>query len=158
MTISKNGSWICFPKKRRSNEGVRKIPARLLNTALQSATATLPSAADVSITHMLIVVGRHVRIIKPSSNGPVNRFGKYVPMNAVNGRPNSRGHTANVVRSTDPFNLILEAALLSSASSKERPDSRNMHATPKFPIKSSARKRPPFFPNYKQRIFAQMSA
>ena len=65
LTSSKNGSSIALPKNLNSSAGVNAIPAILLMTVLHSAVATLPPLADVNSMHMLIVVGKHVRMSTP---------------------------------------------------------------------------------------------
>jgi hypothetical protein len=64
------------PKKRISKAGVKKIPPRLLMTALHSDDATFPPAAEVRKMHILTVVGRQVRMSNPSSSAGVSSVGK----------------------------------------------------------------------------------
>ena len=137
-----------FPKKRRSSIGVIKIPDKLLITAFQRAVATLPPAEVVKITHMLTVVGKHVKIKSPSLRGSLKRLGRNLAKKDVSGRPTNKGHNPKVVSNTEAFNLWFEAACLSSESSNERPERRKMQATPNLPMKSSALKRPPLLPNW----------
>lgn len=144
--ISRNGSWIYLPKKRSRSSGVMNMPAKLLMTALKRAVAMLPPAAVVRITHMLTVVGKHVKMRRPSRRGAERRLGKKSARSRVKGSPTIIGHRPKVVKVTAPFNLWLEAACLSSESSRERPDNRNIHATPNFPMKRSACSVPPLFP------------
>ena len=64
--MSTKGSLIEAPKNRRSKAGVKNIPPRLLITTLHKDDATLPPAAAVRKMHMLMVVGKQVRMSNPS--------------------------------------------------------------------------------------------
>ena len=86
-----------MPKNLSNNAGVMKIPAILLMTVLHNAVATFPPDADVNKIHILIVVGRHVRIRIPSSNGFGRRFGTNVSIPLVNGTPTKNGHAPKVL-------------------------------------------------------------
>lgn len=66
-----------------------KIPAKLLMTAPNNAVATLPPAAVVKMTHMLIVVGKHVKIKRPSRSGVDSSDGNVVAIKLVKGSPTS---------------------------------------------------------------------
>lgn len=136
-----------LPKNFNNSMGVTKMPDRLLITAFHRAVATLPPAEVVKMTHMLTVVGRQVKINSPSRNGSLRRPGRNLPRNDVSGRPTNKGHNPKVVNKTDAFNLWLEAACLSSDSSKESPERRKIQATPNLPMNNSARKRPPLLPS-----------
>mmetsp|Transcript_13843 Transcript_13843/g.25044 ORF Transcript_13843/g.25044 Transcript_13843/m.25044 type:complete len:269 (-) Transcript_13843:216-1022(-) len=146
-TNPKNGSSILFPKNLNNNAGVIKIPAKLLMTVLHNAVATFPPLADVNKMHMLIVVGKHIRISIPSNNGFGNKFGKKVSRPLVNGRPTRKGHAPNVAAWIIAFSFMFFAALLSSASLRLRPERRKMTVTPYFPMNSSGRSRLPFLPS-----------
>lgn len=146
-TSSKNGSSIDFPKNLNSNAGVKKIPAILLITVLHSDVATFPPDADVRMIHMLIVVGRQVKIKSPSSNGLERSDGASTSNPFVTGTPTKNGQTPNVMSWMRPFNFKFAAAFVSSASLRLSPESKNIMVTPYFPMKSSGLSILPFFPS-----------
>jgi hypothetical protein len=84
------------PKKWKSNAGVTTIPIKLLSTALQTDDATLPPAAEVNMTHIFTVVGKHDRISKPSSKGFGKAFGRSHVHAFVSGIPTKNGQTPKV--------------------------------------------------------------
>lgn len=146
-TSSKNGSSIDFPKNLNSKAGVKKIPAMLLITVLQSDVATFPPDADVKIMHILIVVGRHVKIKSPSSNGLERSDGASASSPFVKGTPTKNGQTPNVMSWMRPFNFKFAAAFVSSDIFRLSPERRKIMATPYFPMKSSGLSTLPFFPS-----------
>ena len=81
------------------------MPDRLLMTAFHSAVATLPPADVVRMTHILTVVGRHVKMSSPSRSGSLRRPGRNFSRKDVSGSPTNRGHNPKVVRRTEAFNL-----------------------------------------------------
>lgn len=153
--MEKKGSVTCFPTNRKSNAGVTNIPARLLMTALHNEEATLPPAADVSMMHMLTVVGRHVRMRSPSRSVGGSKLGANFRMPLVTGSPTRNGQAANVPSWMAAFSLKLEKAFVNSDSSRDRPESKNMNATPNFPMNSSGRRKLPLLPNYNSRAGIQ---
>jgi hypothetical protein len=102
-----------FPKNLKSSAGVKKIPAILLITVLHSEVATFPPDADVKMIHMLIVVGRHVKIKRPSSNCLERRDGANSSNPFVNGRPTKNGQAPNVISWIRPFSFKFAAAFVS---------------------------------------------
>ena len=122
-------------------------PARFVRTALQIEVATFPPAADVSIMHILTVVGRQVMINRPSTNAGGIRFGKTFVKRYLRGKPIINGHNPNITSPISPFSLILETASVNSEVCKERPERRKIMPTPYFPMKSSGRKMPPLTPS-----------
>lgn len=129
FTISKNGRLISrLPKNSINSAGVINIPATLLITALHSEQATFPPDVDVSTTHMLIVVGRHVSINSPSMSGRGKMLND--PSTFVNGRPMQNGHTANVANCIAMFSDTFEIASDNSDRRKLNPERRKMVATP----------------------------
>ena len=146
-TSSKNGSSIDFPKNLNSNAGVKKIPAILLMTVLHSDVATFPPDADVRMIHMLIVVGRQVKIKSPSSNGLERSDGANSSSPFVNGTPTKNGHAPNVMSWMRLFNFKFAAAFVSSASLRLSPERRKITVTPYFPMNSSGLSTLPFFPS-----------
>ena len=147
VTSSKKGSSIDFSKNLKSRAGVNKIPAMLLITVLHRDVATLPPDADVNIMHILIVVGRHVKIKRPSSNGLERSDGANSSTPFVNGTPTKNGHAPNVMSWIRPFNFKFEAAFVSSESLRLSPERRKIMVTPYFPMKSSGRSMLPFLPS-----------
>ena len=95
-TIFTKGSLISVPKKCKSKLGVTKIPAILLNTALQIDVATFPSHAEVSMMHMFTVVGRQVMIRIPSTSEAGIRFGRKVVRKLFRGAPIRNGQAPNI--------------------------------------------------------------
>jgi hypothetical protein len=95
-TIARNGSLISAPKKWNKSAGVTKIPAILLITALQMEVATFPPPADVSMMHILIVVGKQVIMRKPSTKAGGRAFGITVVRNDLIGNPIRKGHNPNM--------------------------------------------------------------
>mmetsp|Transcript_28032 Transcript_28032/g.56314 ORF Transcript_28032/g.56314 Transcript_28032/m.56314 type:complete len:224 (+) Transcript_28032:627-1298(+) len=146
-TSSKNGSSIVVPKNLNSSAGVKKIPAILLITVLHSEVATFPPDADVKMMHMLIVVGRHVKIKSPSSNGLERSDGANSSSPFVNGTPTKNGQAPNVMSWMRPFNFKFAAAFVSSESLRLSPERRKIMVTPYFPMKSSGLSILPFFPS-----------
>ena len=82
----------------------------LLMTALHIADAALPPDVDVSIMHMLTVVGKVVMMSKPSAKPEGMRLGNIVVNNLRRGTPMQNGQKAKSNRFTRPFSLKLEAA------------------------------------------------
>lgn len=70
-----------------------KIPAILLITALQIDVATFPPPAEVSIIHILTVVGKHVMMRNPSTNAGGIALGMTLFKNDFIGTPIKNGHT-----------------------------------------------------------------
>jgi len=134
------------PKKRSSNAGVANMPKTLLMTALLRADATFPPDAEVRSIHIFTVVGRHDSINSPSSMDGGSRPGRNDRRMRVRGTPTSAGHAPNMASWTSEFSLKCVTASASSESWRDRPERRNMHVTPNFPINSSGRRTPPFIP------------
>ena len=147
-TMSKNGNSMEAPKNRSKSAGVANMPIKFEITALHNAEATFPPAVPVKITHILTVVGRQVRMSKPSKRAFGKRLGKNVSIPLTRGRPTRKGHAKKLTIWTSALSLILATASFNSESSSDSPDRRNMHVTPNWPMKSSGRKIPPFFPNF----------
>jgi hypothetical protein len=70
----------------------------------------LPSAFEVSRMHIFKVVGRHVKISKPSSRGAGRNPGKRKSIPLVIGRPTKNGHAPKVIVWMRLFNFMLTAA------------------------------------------------
>jgi len=149
LTNSKNGSSIALPKNHNSSAGVNDIPAILLMTVLHSAVATLPPLADVNSMHMLIVVGKHVRMSTPSSSGFGSRAGRIFSMPLVRGKPTKNGQAPKVVSWMRMFSFMFFAALASSDILRDRPERRKIMVTPYFPMNSSGQRMLLFFPSCK---------
>ena len=147
-TNSKKGSCIVCPKNLNSSAGVRNIPSRLLITVLHKAVATLPPLVDVSKMHMLIVVGKHVSIRSPSSNGLGSNAGKNISIPRVKGKPIKNGQAPNVHAWIRVFNLTLAKAFVSSDNLRDNPERRKITVTPYFPMNSSGCNMLPFLPSY----------
>ncbi len=128
-TISKIDKLISrFPKSRIKSAGVMNIPAILLITALHNEQATFPPEVDVSTTHMLIVVGRHVSINSPSRSGRDRTLNDSSAF--VDGKPMQNGHTTNVANCIAMFNGKFEIASDTSDKRTLNPERRKIVATP----------------------------
>ncbi len=136
-----------FPKNCKSKAGVIKMPAMLLMQVLHNADATFPPDAEVRIMHILIVVGKHVIIKRPSRRDFGNKLGANASIPLVNGSPARNGQAPKVMAWIIPFNFILAKALVSSANLRLNPERRKMEVTPYFPMKSSGLNTLPFFPS-----------
>jgi hypothetical protein len=66
------------PSRTRSSSGVTSTPSKLPPTALSTAAGASPWAADVSTTHMLLVVGTHAITTKPSRKSAWRTLGAQV--------------------------------------------------------------------------------
>ena len=149
-TNSTKGSSMLLPKNLNSKMGVMKIPDILLITALHKAEATFPPDADVRMMHMLMVVGRHVKMRSPSSRALGKRFGANNSIPFVSGKPAKNGQAPNVMACINPFSFMFVAAFVSSESLRLRPERRKMDVTPYFPMKSSGLNMLPFFPSCRE--------
>lgn len=65
--------------------------------ALQMDVATLPPPADVNMIPILIVVGKQVKINKPSTNAGGMRVGKKVEIVHFKGSPTKRGQAPKMI-------------------------------------------------------------
>ena len=137
-----------MPRKNIRSAGVANIPITLPIIALHSDEATFPPAAAVRRTHILTVVGRHVRTKIPSNNVGGKRLGTIFFIVDVKGRPIKKGHAKKEHNWTNIFNLKFVIAFCSSDNSRDNPDSRNMHVTPNLPINNSGLRIPPLAPSY----------
>ena len=136
------------PKKRSKRAGVTKIPKMLPITALHKAVATFPPAELVNKIHIFTVVGRHVKISKPSNKVDGNKLGQSFLNNCTNGIPANNGHAKNDNPCVNAFNFIFAKASVNSDNSKDNPDIKKINMTPYFPINNSGFSIPPDFPSY----------
>ena len=67
-------------------------PNRVIRT-----TSPFPPAADVKIMHILMVVGRQLKISKPSIRGWGRIPGKNISMHFVIGNPTKNGQAPKVI-------------------------------------------------------------
>mmetsp|Transcript_191 Transcript_191/g.728 ORF Transcript_191/g.728 Transcript_191/m.728 type:complete len:236 (-) Transcript_191:456-1163(-) len=112
------------PRYMNISAGVMKIPAKLLNTAWKSDTATFPSAAFVSATPLPMVVGKHASTTSPSTSLGVRTptalsAGPRTYAVAAAGKPNTNACMSALART-------LVTAFFSSVKGRLRPDMRNM--------------------------------
>jgi hypothetical protein len=77
--------------------------------AFQRDEATFPPPADVRKMHMFTVVGKQVKINKPSRRAWGKAFGRNVENTALSPNPRN-GQAPNVTNCTIVFNLKFEAA------------------------------------------------
>ena len=136
-----------MPKNRNKSAGVAKIPIKLLITVLQSAVAIFPPEAVVNKIHILIVVGKHVNINRPSSNGLGSSDGKNDSMPRVSGTPIKKGQAPNVISCINALSFILAAAFANSDNLRLSPESRKMVVTPYLPMNNSGCSMLPFLPS-----------
>jgi hypothetical protein len=94
-TRLKKGNSIEAPKKYIKSAGVMKIPIMFPITAFARDAATLPFAAPVSKTHILTVVGKHVKIRIPSNKAFGRKLGMSFLIALVRGTPTKKGHARN---------------------------------------------------------------
>ena len=94
-----------------------------------------------------MVVGRQLKISKPSIRGWGRIPGKNISMHFVIGNPTKNGQAPKVIVWINPFNFIFDAAFVSSCSLRLMPLIRKMVVTPYFPMNNSGRMTLPFLPS-----------
>jgi hypothetical protein len=144
--MARKGSVISVPKKWSNKAGVKKIPPMLAMTELMIDVATLPPPADDNIMFMFTVVGKQVKIKRPSTRAGGISVGRNVLSDHVKGTPMSAGQAPKMTSWINPFSLRFVAAFVNSDVSSDNPDSRKIMVTPRLPMKSSGRMIPPLRP------------